>query len=108
VPGFDANESAKHQPIWKVLEEWLACRTGLDPWEQAKGDWLRFPSYSLATFEQWKFQIAATRTLTQGGTGKARAVAVMENVDREANGHCGLLSVMLRGLALSGSPPVSG
>jgi hypothetical protein len=107
-PGFlDTNESAKHQPVWKLLEDWLAAERFADAkaggwfdaimyyaykdlrveqawslWERAKANWRRTPPTRWPTFDQWKLQIVATHALAQGGTEKARAVAAMENVDR--------------------------
>jgi hypothetical protein len=107
-PGFlDGHQSAKDQPIWKLLQEWLAAERFADAkaggwfdaityyaykdlhveqawslWERARADWRRTPPTHWPTFDQWRLQVAATYTLTQGGTEKARAVAAMENVDR--------------------------
>jgi hypothetical protein len=107
-PGFlDGHQSAKRQPIWKALEEWIAAKCFADAnaegwfgaimyyaykdlrleqawslWQRAKADWRRTRPTQLPPFDQWKLQIAATYSLAQGGTEKARAVAAMENVER--------------------------
>jgi hypothetical protein len=108
-PGFlDSHQSAKQQPIWKALEEWLATKCFADAnaggwfdaimyyaykdvrleqawrlWERAKTDWCRTRPTQWPAFDQWKLQIAATYTLTEGGTERARAVAAMANVERD-------------------------
>jgi hypothetical protein len=105
-PGF--LEAAKHPPIWKALEAWIAAERFADAqaggwfdammyyankdvrieqawslWERSKANWSRTRPGKWPTFDQWKLQISATHTLTQGHTEKARVVAAMENVDRD-------------------------
>jgi hypothetical protein len=109
-PAFvDANESAQHPPIWKLLEEWIAGERFADAnaggwfdailyyaykdlrveqawslWQQAKADWRRTPPTHWPTFNEWQLQIVSTHELAQPGTEKARAVAGMKNVDRDS------------------------
>jgi hypothetical protein len=105
-PGF--LEAAKHRPIWKALETWIAAERFADAqaggwfdammyyaykdvrieqtwslWERSKADWSRTQPGKLPTFEQWKLQISATHTPARGLTEKARVIAAMENVDRD-------------------------
>jgi hypothetical protein len=108
-PAFlDSDQSAKHQPIWKLLEEWLAANLFADAnaggwfdaiiyyayrdvrveqawslWERARAEWRLSRPTQWPTFDQWKVQIAATYTLAQSGTEKARVVAAMANIDRD-------------------------
>ena len=108
-PGFlDRSDSAKHQPIWKLLEEWIARKhfaqaqaggwfdavmyhaykdvrieQAWSLWERAKADWSRTQPGKWPTFDQWKLQISATHTLTQGHTKKVRVIAAMQNIDRD-------------------------
>lgn len=98
--GFlDRNHSAKHQPIWRSLEQWLMANRFADAnaggwfdaimyyayrdvrveqawslWKRARADWRLSRPTQWPTFDQWKVQIAATYTLARGGTEKARVV----------------------------------
>jgi len=108
-PGFFyGSDSAKHQPIWKLLEEWIASEhfaraqaggwfdammyyaykdvrieQAWSLWERSKADWIRTQPAQWPTFDQWKLQILGTYTLAHGIAEKARVAAAMENVDRE-------------------------
>jgi hypothetical protein len=108
-PGLlEGSDSAKHQPIWKILEEWIASKhfahaqaggwfdaimyyaykdvrieQAWSLWERSKVDWSRTQPPQWPTFDQWKSQILGTYMLAQGIAEKARVVAAMENVDRE-------------------------
>jgi hypothetical protein len=55
-------------------------------WERSKADWSRTQPGTWPTFDQWKLQVSATHTLSQGLTEQARVVAAMENVDRDRLG----------------------
>ena len=120
-PGFlDRTDPAKHQPIWKLLEEWIASKhfaraqaggwfdammyyaykdvrieQAWSLWERSKVDWSRTQPAQWPTFDQWKLQILGTYTLAQGIAEKARVVAAMENVDRERLG-CAAADVVER------------
>jgi hypothetical protein len=111
-PAFlDANDAVKHQPTWKLLEEWIVTKhfayaqaggyfdavmyyaykdvrmeQAWSLWERSKADWSRAQPSQWPKFDQWILQISATRTLSQGLTEKARVVAAMENVDRDRLG----------------------
>jgi hypothetical protein len=96
-PGFvRGDEPAKHQPIWKALEDWIATEhfammyyaykdvrmeQAWSLWERSKADWSRTQPSEWPTFDQWKLYISATHTLAKGLTEKARVVAAMENVN---------------------------
>ena len=108
-PGFlDGGDSAKHHPIWKLLEEWIASKhfaraqaggwfdammyyaykdvrieQAWSLWERSKIDWSRTQPAHWPTFDQWNLHILGTYTLAQGIAEKARVAAAMENVDRE-------------------------
>jgi hypothetical protein len=107
-PGFvDANESTKHQPIWKLLEDWIAAEVFAhakaggwfsavlyyahkdlrieQAWtfrERAKAGWHGRSPGGWPTFDQWKRGVATTYELAHGGTERARAAAALEKVDR--------------------------
>jgi hypothetical protein len=91
---------------WRALEDWIITHRFAEPkaqgwfdalmyyayknvraeqawtvWERRRAEWSQQRSSRWPTIEEWSTEVVATRTLSQPGTEKARAVEALANVE---------------------------
>lgn len=125
-PGFlQIRQQPESPPLWKSLQEWIAdhhfahakaegwfdavmyyaytdLRTeqAWTTWERTKADWRYAPPGTWPTLERWTDEVLATRSLTQPGSEKARAVRALGAVELALLNEAVTDSVESRALAL--------
>jgi hypothetical protein len=125
-PGFRDQRGLTQQPFqWQELQEWIAEHEFADSrragwfdavmyyaykdlrteqawtlWDRTTEAWARRPPREWPPLEEWTTQVCATKTLSQPGTEKARAVQALFNVESDRLGRAVTEVIEARAFAL--------